>query len=243
MKSKVESIVERLPQKSSLPDGLYLGKWGGYVIALTYENRHYELNTKDGVRTINLPVVVEVKDGIATFSTLNQNDVIFYRLTEPSYEDVENTATDQSPSKKEPELPQNDSLIAEGIEIVQALKAYGMIHPVTGVTYPEGTHQEMIDKAGAWLDIAKTRPYNTLQHHVKQGIMLSAQGKDFSGDPITLKTLTTNPEVFYNGDIYRVGNKANGQLELFIEKKFFKKVLFSEIRLYSGINFPIIRHM
>jgi hypothetical protein len=31
--------------------------------------------------------------------------------------------------------------------VVRVLKYYGMIHTVQGVSYPEGTHQEFIDKA------------------------------------------------------------------------------------------------
>ena len=41
--------------------------------------------------------------------------------------------------------------LTEAAEIIQHLKAYGMIHPVTGVSYPEGTHQDFIKKADEWL--------------------------------------------------------------------------------------------
>ena len=41
--------------------------------------------------------------------------------------------------------------LTQAAEIIQHLKAYGMIHPVTGVKYPEGTHKEFIKKADEWL--------------------------------------------------------------------------------------------
>jgi len=41
--------------------------------------------------------------------------------------------------------------LKEAAEIIQHLKAYGMIRPVTGVTYPEGTHEEFIKRADEWL--------------------------------------------------------------------------------------------
>jgi len=41
--------------------------------------------------------------------------------------------------------------LTEAAEIIQHLKAYGMIHPITGVVYPQGTHEEFIKKADEWL--------------------------------------------------------------------------------------------
>ena len=70
MKNKVTSITEKLPQPAQLPDGLYNGIWGGYVIELTHNGKKYELNTEEGVRGINIKVVVEIKDGVATFETV-----------------------------------------------------------------------------------------------------------------------------------------------------------------------------
>lgn len=42
--------------------------------------------------------------------------------------------------------------LTEASEIIQHLKAYGMIHTVTGVRYPEGSHDEFIKRAENWLD-------------------------------------------------------------------------------------------
>lgn len=41
--------------------------------------------------------------------------------------------------------------LTQAAEIIQHLKAYGMIRPVTGVKYPEGTHEDFIKKADEWL--------------------------------------------------------------------------------------------
>ena len=41
--------------------------------------------------------------------------------------------------------------IKEAKIIIQNLKAYGIIHPITGVVYPEVTHLEFISRANEWL--------------------------------------------------------------------------------------------
>lgn len=71
MKNKVKSIKEKVPQVTTLPDGLYNGTWGGYVIEITYNGKNYELETEEGVKGIGIKVVVEVKEGVATFDTVN----------------------------------------------------------------------------------------------------------------------------------------------------------------------------
>lgn len=68
---KILSISEKLPTPRTLPDGQYIGTWGGYVIDLVYNERSYELKTQEGVRGINVAVVVTIKNGEATFETLN----------------------------------------------------------------------------------------------------------------------------------------------------------------------------
>lgn len=63
MKNKVTAITEKV----ILPDGVYYGLWSGYVIKLTCDDRDYELTTEEGVRGINVRVIVVVRNGIATF--------------------------------------------------------------------------------------------------------------------------------------------------------------------------------
>jgi len=71
MKNKIKSIVKKVPKETVLPDGLYTGTWGGYVIELTYKKEIYQLFTEIGVKGINIPVVVEVKENKITFDRIN----------------------------------------------------------------------------------------------------------------------------------------------------------------------------
>ena len=50
-----------------LPNGLYSGSWGGYVVTITNtEHKGYEFKTNVGVRCMACPVTVMVIDGVAT---------------------------------------------------------------------------------------------------------------------------------------------------------------------------------
>ncbi len=68
--SKILEIREKVPQTATLPDGSYSGVWGGYVIEVTYKGKTYELTTEEGVRGMGIKVVVNVKDGVATFDEI-----------------------------------------------------------------------------------------------------------------------------------------------------------------------------
>lgn len=48
-------------------------------------------------------------------------------------------------------LPTATEQLKEAAEIIQNLKGFGMIHTVKGVVYPEGSHQDFIDRAEQWL--------------------------------------------------------------------------------------------
>ena len=71
MINKITSITKKIPKTTTLPDGLYNGTWGGYVIEINYKGSTYELATEESVRGINIKVVVEIKDGEPTFDTVN----------------------------------------------------------------------------------------------------------------------------------------------------------------------------
>ena len=71
MKHKIKSIKEKVPQWTTLPDGLYNGVWGGYVIEVKYKDKTFELETEEGVRGMDIKVVVEVKDGVPSFDEVN----------------------------------------------------------------------------------------------------------------------------------------------------------------------------
>ena len=67
MKNKIKSITEKVPQLTTLPDGLYYGIWGGYVIEVGYNGKNFELETEEGVRGMGFKVIVQIEDGVATF--------------------------------------------------------------------------------------------------------------------------------------------------------------------------------
>jgi len=69
MSNEILSITEKRPVETTLPDGVYFGIWGGYVIELNYNQKTYELTTKEGVRGIDIKVIVTIKDGKVTFTT------------------------------------------------------------------------------------------------------------------------------------------------------------------------------
>jgi len=69
MRNKVKSIVKKVPEETTLSNGLYIGTWGGFIIELKFNNYIYELATEDAVTGVNIPVVVEVIDDNVTFDT------------------------------------------------------------------------------------------------------------------------------------------------------------------------------
>lgn len=71
MSYNITSITEKVPQTTTLPDGIYQGIWGGYEIDLKYNDKHYILVTEEGVKGINIKVVVTVNGGRVTFDTIN----------------------------------------------------------------------------------------------------------------------------------------------------------------------------
>jgi hypothetical protein len=70
MRNKIKSIKERVPHIATLPDGYYNGFWGGYVVTVHYKGKTFELESEEGVRGVGFSVVVEVKDGVATFDDI-----------------------------------------------------------------------------------------------------------------------------------------------------------------------------
>lgn len=70
MKNKILSITEKVPQVATLPDGLYKGIQSSNVIELTCNGKQYELTCEEGIRGFNNHVVVEIKDGVATYDNL-----------------------------------------------------------------------------------------------------------------------------------------------------------------------------
>ena len=73
MRNKIKSIKEKVPQVTTLPDGYYNGIWGGYSIDVNYKSKAYELETEEGVRGMGIKVIVEVKDGVASFEEVTND--------------------------------------------------------------------------------------------------------------------------------------------------------------------------
>ena len=71
MKHKIKSIKEKVPQTATLPDGLYSGIWGGYVIDINFNGKTFELETEEGVRGIGIKVVVQIENGVPSFDELH----------------------------------------------------------------------------------------------------------------------------------------------------------------------------
>lgn len=70
MNNLIKSIKEKVPEPTLL-DGYYLGKWGGYIIELKFKGKTYELETTEGVKGMNIDVIVKFKDGSMTFDLIN----------------------------------------------------------------------------------------------------------------------------------------------------------------------------
>lgn len=70
MRNKIISIKEKVPQVTTLPDGYYNGIWGGSIIEVNFDKRRFELESENEVRGMGIEVVVEIKDGVATFEEL-----------------------------------------------------------------------------------------------------------------------------------------------------------------------------
>lgn len=68
---KITQITEKKPHAATLPDGIYIGSWGGYVIELHHQGIIYELKTEEGVRGSGIKVVVTINNGIATYEQVS----------------------------------------------------------------------------------------------------------------------------------------------------------------------------
>ncbi len=65
------TAIKVIPARAKIPNGSYPGLWGGYVITFFYqfrnEMRPVKLETKVGVRGMNIPVNVTSNNGKFTF--------------------------------------------------------------------------------------------------------------------------------------------------------------------------------
>jgi hypothetical protein len=68
--NKIIKITESRPTVVTLPDGLYIGTWGGSTILVKYQDKEYNLETAIGVKGIGYKVVVKIENGESTFEEL-----------------------------------------------------------------------------------------------------------------------------------------------------------------------------
>lgn len=54
---------------AQVPDGIYGGIWGGYVVRFTIAGQTIEAKTSLGIRTTAAPCVVRVDGGVMTVET------------------------------------------------------------------------------------------------------------------------------------------------------------------------------
>lgn len=63
---KIESIKKKLPQKTTLPNGSYIGTYSGYIITIDYKNESYEIAVDEGIRGLVKVVVTIDGNNITT---------------------------------------------------------------------------------------------------------------------------------------------------------------------------------
>lgn len=71
-------FLRRVEDVLSLPDGVYDGVWGGYVVSFTVDGVEYEVQSKDGIRTPRAPCKVTSKDGLLSV------EAVFGKAQEPN---------------------------------------------------------------------------------------------------------------------------------------------------------------
>jgi hypothetical protein len=63
---KIKSIKKKVPQRTTLPDGNYIGTHSGYIITIDYKNESYEIEVDNGIRG-SIKVMVNIDgDNIIT---------------------------------------------------------------------------------------------------------------------------------------------------------------------------------
>lgn len=57
------TMLRRVEEIDRLPDGVYDGVWGGYVVRFAIDGIDYEAQTKDGIRTPRAECKITITDG------------------------------------------------------------------------------------------------------------------------------------------------------------------------------------
>jgi hypothetical protein len=64
------SELKQVTDAGTLPDGQYVGVWGGYRVTFEFGGVWYEARTLDGIRTHNAPCRITIKNGEMSVETL-----------------------------------------------------------------------------------------------------------------------------------------------------------------------------
>lgn len=82
---------------------------------------------------------------------MDRYNSIYASLIEIGYSDVQARCVIKE-SYPSAEIEKLECAVNEACEIIQMLKHYSMIHTITGVVYPEGSHEYFIGKATKFLE-------------------------------------------------------------------------------------------
>ncbi len=74
--NKVVSITKAKPVEANLPVGNYIGKLGGYVIEVKYNGTKYHVNIEEGIRGVNIPVIVIVGEDYVTYEDIKNGGLL-----------------------------------------------------------------------------------------------------------------------------------------------------------------------
>lgn len=69
MKTEIRELTQVI-KNPSIPDGDYLGTWGGYQCEFYVGDDVFRAQTIEGIRTLNAQVMVNVRDGEITVETI-----------------------------------------------------------------------------------------------------------------------------------------------------------------------------
>lgn len=65
------NMLRRIEEIKRLPDGVYDGIWGGYVVRFVVNGVDYEAQTRDGIKTPRAACKVTSKNGKLTVETVS----------------------------------------------------------------------------------------------------------------------------------------------------------------------------
>lgn len=71
MNGTIVKVEELVKVESTIPNGIYMGTYGGYTVVITHDGRTFHLTTEEGVKGIGYKVMVKVFNGEINFLSIN----------------------------------------------------------------------------------------------------------------------------------------------------------------------------